>query len=85
MKMTPWWHALRPSVTPNQKRSRMLKIVLDNVARGHPSGRHSALGHTLPYLICGLEERKVPYQINAMPGVGYTIQGMPPLVPQEDE
>lgn len=55
----------------------MLRGLLRRVSEGGNSGRHSALGLTLPYLICGLEEAVVPYTLHALPCMGYVLDGSP--------
>lgn len=85
-----WWRVLLTNITPQQKRSRMMRDELHRlVTDGGTTGRHTGAGATLSYFITGLEEAGVPYTLHAFPGIGYMIYAdreKPfPFLPRRDE
>ncbi len=52
--------------------------MIERVVAGGTS-RHSAAAKTLPLVINALEQRRIPYVLEAVPGAGYQITGRPDL------
>lgn len=74
--MTIWLDRLP---TKQQHQSLLLKQTLDEVAKGGMS-IHSEFGITMQFIIRGLEEKKIPYRIDAVPTRGYRIVGDPTML-----
>jgi hypothetical protein len=67
-------NALHNGISPSQRRNRVLKEVIEQVAAGKPS-YHSKAGSTLCAVLYGLEEAGVQYRLTAGSG-GYEVQAL---------
>jgi hypothetical protein len=73
--MSYWWNnEIRPGAP--MRRSSAMAAIIDKVAAGGVS-RHSPFGSTMLLVLEALEDRKVPYRIDAVPGEGYIVTGLP--------
>lgn len=74
-----WWKYLETGISPKDRRSVFLRTTLKKlIEEGGSTGRHSALGMTLPYFITELEKARIPYTLIAIPSMGYSIEVEPP-------
>lgn len=75
--MSFWHQTLKAAIPQYQQRNRRLRSLLQQLVAGNEVSRHSAQGLTLPFLITGLEEARIPYRLDAIPGVGYLLTRLP--------
>lgn len=70
-----FWFDRQPA--PIFKRSRELRTMAENMAKNPGASTHSAAGMSMKIILQALEERGVPYRIDARPGKGYVIVSLP--------
>lgn len=67
------------AITRHQVQDRYLVDRAVGMVAVRTTTNHSAIGSTLAFLMSELENHKVPYQLAAVPGQGYSLTSRPDL------